>query len=154
MRKQTDFQKQRAREANTTHGLSKTPMYRVWRTMQTRCENPAAASFKTYGARGIRVDDRWKDFLAFKAWADLNGWQQGLTIDRIDNDKGYSPENCRIVTRKENNRNRPDVVVLTVKGESLPLTVWAERTGLRSSTIYMRLRRGASHEKAVEPIRL
>lgn len=93
-----------ATKAKVTHGHANTPIYRVFRAMHNRCESETCQGFKWYGQRGIRVCDEWKGFQAFYDWAMANGYKKGLTVDRLDPDKGYSPENCELVTRAENSR--------------------------------------------------
>ena len=94
-------------EAITKHGSYKTRLYKTWRNMINRCTQPSTAHYELYGGRGITVCDEWShDFLAFKDWALLHGYADNLTIDRLDNDKGYSPDNCRWATYSEQNSNR------------------------------------------------
>ena len=81
-------------------------LYRVWSAMRERCNNPNQARFSSYGGRGIKVCDEWKDFAVFREWALSAGYAPGLQLDRIDNDKGYNPDNCRIATRSEQQQNR------------------------------------------------
>lgn len=88
------------------HGGHGSRLHGIWEGMRSRCNNPNREGYKNYGGRGIRICPEWDDFAAFQAWALANGYQENLTIDRIDNDKGYSPDNCRWVSKAEQNRNR------------------------------------------------
>lgn len=88
-----------------THGLSKTSVYASWKSMISRCSVPTNPAYKDYGARGITVCDAWKDFSVFYNWALANGWAPGLSIDRIDVNAGYSPDNCRWATRAQQREN-------------------------------------------------
>lgn len=89
-------------------GNNQNAPYKSWKAMLRRCENPKHASYRWYGAKGISVCDDWHDYAKFKQWALTNGWEKGLTIDRIDVSKGYFPENCRWVTQSENAKHQQD----------------------------------------------
>ena len=92
---------------STTHGLSKTHLFQVWKGMKNRCYNKKEVAYPNYGGRGIVICDEWKhDFVAFYNWANIHGYQHGLIIDREDNDKGYSPENCRWVNEVISTQNQ------------------------------------------------
>lgn len=99
---------------NKHHGSSKTRLYRIWAGMKDRCYRPKHVHYKHYGGRGITICDEWlHDFTAFRDWALKTGYDESAprgvcTIDRIDNDKGYSPDNCRWVTMKEQRHNQRD----------------------------------------------
>lgn len=90
-------------ERNTTHGKKDTRLYTIWCGMKERCNNINSINYKWYGEKGVSICKEWiHDFQAFYNWALSNGYEDGLTIDRIESDKGYSPENCRWITRSEN----------------------------------------------------
>ena len=101
------FNKEVRIERETKHGKSESKIYDVWGTMKQRCYNPNNKSYGYYGGRGITICNEWvHDFQAFYDWAMANGYSENLSIDRIDNDKGYSPDNCRWVTAKQQANNR------------------------------------------------
>lgn len=129
------------------HGMSSTPIYRVWRSMRTRCENPSSVAFKNYGGRGITVCDRWRLFENFHS--DMGDRPPGHTIERVDNDKGYSPDNCIWATRKCQSRNRRNLHLLTVGSITKSMGEWSELTGISVSTIWNRLKLGWTDEEAV-----
>ena len=136
------------RERMTTHGATRnrksTHLYSVWDGMKERCYNRNKAYYHRYGGRGITMCDEWHySFEAFQSWAYENGYREDLTIDRIDNDKGYCPENCRWVTIKEQSNNKENNHYLTFRGETKTLMQWSEATGFPFST----LSRRASHWK-------
>lgn len=123
--------------------------YRAWDTMIRRCYNPTTESYRTHGARGIKVCDRWRqDFRNFFADMGLKPSPKH-ELDRKDNDGNYEPGNCQWATHSQQMRNRRTSRVLTVMGVSRTLAEWTELLGVSSSTIRERLRRGWSQEKAV-----
>lgn len=114
-------------EANHSHKMSGTRIYYIWQGMKKRCYNPHDARYDRYGGRGITVCDEWKtDFSAFYNWAMKNGYSEELTIDRIDNDKGYIPENCRWATEKEQDNNRSTNIKIKIGNSERTLMEWCE----------------------------
>lgn len=99
---------------NITHGYSKLPVYKIWKSMRKRCYSVSDKRYHRYGGRGIKICDEWQSAKAFVEWAFANGYRKGLSIDRIDNDGDYCPSNCRWVTITENNRNN-SLVRLTMQ---------------------------------------
>ena len=104
---QSEEKKKVTASLKTTHGGRGSRLYRIWRAMKTRCRNSNVPCFRYYGGRGIRVCDEWEgSFQSFAEWAIQNGYDDNLTIDRIDNDGNYEPSNCRWVTMTEQNKNK------------------------------------------------
>lgn len=122
---------------NVTHGLSGSPVYLTWQNMKNRCSKPEHRDYPDYGGRGIRVCKRWQRFENF--YADMGNRPKDRTLDRIDNDGNYAPNNCQWSSPKEQARNKRNNRNITWKGETLCLMGWAERTGLHHSAILARL---------------
>ena len=135
---------------NKTHGKSGTRLYGIWADMLQRTYNPDERCYANYGGRGITVCDEWMEFEAFYQWAIQNGYSEELTIDRIDNDKGYFPENCRWVTRKVQGNNKRSNRRLEYQGQTKTLEDWAILFGMKLGTVANRLNLGLSVEKALE----
>lgn len=128
---------------STTHGLRKTRLYRLWLHIKERCNNPNCAAFNNYGGRGIRVCDEWtKSFQAFYDWAHANGYRDDLTIDRIDTNGDYCPDNCRWASMKEQANNTRANALITFNGETHTMSEWANIIGINYSTIRSRRRAG------------
>lgn len=104
--------------------------------MIQRCENPKRSSYPNYGGRGIEVCDEWHDFASFVSWSKDNGYASNLTIDRVDNDRGYCPENCRWADSRTQARNKRSNVNLSVLGMTKTAKEWAEETGISEFTVY------------------
>ena len=120
------------------HGKSKTKLYYVWASMIQRCENENNNGFLRYGGRGIHVCNEWKDFSKFNDWAMSSGYREGLSIDRIDNTSGYSPENCRWVDSFIQSNNRRCNILISRCGETHTLAEWAKIKKLPYKTILKR----------------
>jgi hypothetical protein len=124
----------------TTHGKCRTSVYSTWCAMITRCHNPNSKSYPGYGGRGIHVCERWRKFENF--YADMGDRPVGMTLDRRDGNLGYSPDNCRWATAKEQRANTKTVRLLSFNGETLNVTEWAVRLGINPSSLTERLDRG------------
>lgn len=134
------------------HGKSSTRIYRIWHSMRQRCENPNAANFARYGGQGVTVCDRWKDFSAF--YADMGDPEDWMTLERIDNAKGYEPGNVRWASHQEQAENRRTSRYLTHAGKTLTLSQWAKLAGMNKQTFSARLARGWTVERILtEPLR-
>lgn len=121
-------------------------LYSLWGSMVHRCENKKRDSYQRYGGRGITVCEEWHDANLFMDWAENNGYKPGLQLDRIENDKGYSPDNCRWVTAKENARNTRRNRHLTINGEKKTVAEWCEIYDVSPYTVYWWIKKkGESH---------
>lgn len=123
-------------------------VYGLWAGIKNRCYNKNEPKYKNYGARGIRVCDEWLDYTNFKNWCLANGYQKGLTIDRIDVNKNYSPDNCKFATQKVQQNNRTNNHLITYKSETHTMSQWAEKLGMRYGMLEHRINRGWSVEDA------
>ena len=125
-------------------------LYRIWANMRTRCNNPNFTKYADYGGRGITVCKEWGTFEPFRAWAVLNGYKENLTLDRIDNNGNYCPENCRWATQKEQCNNKRNNHTLTHNGETLTISEWAQRLNVNYFSLHDRITKlGWSAEKAL-----
>lgn len=134
------------------HGLMKHPVYTTWKSMTQRCYNENDSGYKNYGAKGITVCDEWrKDFLVFYNWAIENGYQSGLSLDRIIVTEGYCPENCRWATREVQANNTSRNVFITAFGETKTVAQWTrdERCKTNAFNINYRLSKGYTPEEAI-----
>ena len=134
----------------TTHGMSKTKIYKVWVRMKDRCNNPKSSDYYLYGARGIAVCKEWlSGFEVFYEWASENGYKEGLTLDRIDVNGDYETSNCRWVTVKVQSNNKRNNRFITFDGETRTIKQWSEITGIAPDTISHRLKIGWNIEQAL-----
>lgn len=115
-------------------------LYNVWCGMKLRCNNKKDLHFKDYGQRGIKVE--WNNFIDFYNWAINNGYKKGLSIDRIDVNGNYTPQNCRWANAKTQNRNKRNNHIITVYGESLPVSELCEKYNVNRNRVFYRLRVG------------
>lgn len=137
-----------ANRKRASHGMTRSKLFRVWSGIISRCHGQGNANFKNYGARGIFVCDRWRTFSEFMEDM-LPSYRDGLQIERKDNDKGYSPENCTWATRMEQNSNKRNNRFITVNGLRKTLSQWARDAGVSIHCLIARLDRGWPAEKAV-----
>lgn len=144
------LQRETAKNTMTTHGRSYDRLHNIWNHMKQRCGNPNDNNYEHYGAEGKTVYKPWADdFQRFYDWAMDNGYQENLTIDRIDNTKGYYPENCRWATKKQQSNNTRRNRLITLNGEAKTMSQWCEEFGIKNTTVYDRLKRGWDIESAL-----
>ena len=135
---------------STKHNQRHTRIYELWKAMKNRCYNSNISCYKNYGGRGIKVCDEWKnDFQAFYNWSMDNGYNESLSIDRIDNNGNYEPSNCRWTDRTTQANNTRTNHYITFNGETKTLTQWAREYSLNVSCLRARIENGWSIEKAL-----
>ena len=132
----------------TANGFSRNRIYKIWKKMLSRCYNSKEKFFYRYGKRGITVCDEWKnDFMAFYNWANNNGYKKELTIDRINNNGNYCPENCRWATRKEQANNTSRNKIIEFNGTKMTASQWSEKIGIKYQCFLQRIKRIGINEK-------
>lgn len=146
------FRFQKGNKFALKHGLRHHSAYNTWAGIMDRCHNPKSTNWKNYGGRGIAVCKRWHSLKNFIS--DMGERPPRMSIDRINNNKNYSPGNCRWASRRTQNNNTGQNVRIKYRGEDLTLAEWAERLGVSPFTLYSRKRYGWSDRKILEtPIR-
>lgn len=127
-------------KAKRKHGKSQTKLYRIYSNMIARCTNTERKDYKYYGGKGVKVCSQWvNDFEVFYSWAYNNGYKNGLTIDRIDVNKGYNPNNCRWVTKEKQSVNKTNTKYITFKGKTQSLKEWSEELNMPYSKLQYRV---------------
>lgn len=138
-------------KCRTKHNGKHTRLYRIWCAMKERCSRKENVAYNSYGGRGIKVCDEWiHDFASFRDWATANGYSDQLSIDRIDPNGNYCPQNCRWESTKTQANNKRRNHSLTHNGKTMTLAQWAEETGINYSTLRSRINReGLTLEEAI-----
>lgn len=128
-------------------------IYSIWKQMRQRCLNLKKPNFHNYGGRGITICDEWNDYKVFHSWAISNGYEDGLTIDRINNDGNYEPLNCRWATKKEQGNNTRRTIFITYNNIHKPLTFWSEYFKIEQNTLRKRMLTMTFEEAIKKPLR-
>ena len=121
--------------------------YQIWEGAKKRCKSPTCKAYPNYGGRGLIFCDRWLNFANFLE--DMGEKPDKMTLERIDNNKGYYPENCKWASRKEQSDNKRNNILVSAFGKTQTISQWADETGLSYVAIYLRLRKGKTHEESV-----
>lgn len=129
-------------KGSTTHGKKHTKLYGVWIKMKSRCKKPNDPMYKYYGNKGISVHDVWNDFENFYSWSIENGYSEGLSIDRIDSNGDYEPNNCRWADIKTQNNNKSNNVIIELNGIRKTLAEWSEYFGINYKLVKDRYHKG------------
>lgn len=138
------------KRGNPIHNLSKTRLYRIYKKMIRRCYTEEEPAYQNYGGRGITVCDEWRNSVeAFCKWAMENGYHDHLTIDRVDNNGNYCPENCRWTTYKVQSNNRRTNIDVTIEGETKTLQEWCTLYNVPYKRVYMRIKSGWNPVEAI-----
>ena len=138
------------KQRNEKHGKSKNRLYKIWVEMRRRCNNPNRKESKNYYSKGISICNEWNDFLLFEDWALNNGYKENLTIERIDYNGNYTPENCTWIKKEEQSKNRSSNHYITFNGKTQTLSDWSRELGIKRTTLTSRLRKGWPIEKALK----
>ena len=135
---------------NKIHGRSHTRLYRIWCCMKGRCLNKSNTAYKDYGDRGIRICDEWqKNFMNFYDWAINNGYEDNLSIDRINVNGNYEPSNCRWLTMKTQENNKRNNHYIEYKGKNMTISELSELLNIHPSTLWHRIKNNQQIDKPV-----
>ena len=135
---------------NRKHGLCKSRLWNIWKSINARCYLKTHMHYKIYGGRDISMCDEWKnDFMSFYNWAMANGYKDDLTIDRIDVNGNYEPDNCRWITREEQQSNKRNNKIIEYDGHKYTMTNLARKFNINPDRFAERLRNGWTIEKAL-----
>lgn len=149
--------KKKKTEAGIIGKIDDDPLHNIFASMHSRCENPNHINYKNYGGKNITVCEQWsgKDgFINFKMWSNENGWVDGLSLDRVKNDKGYCPGNCRWVTRLQQCYNKTNNILYNYGGIEMPLGMIAKLENVNYGMLYSRVRqKGMSINEAIADIK-
>lgn len=124
------------------HNMYKSRLYGIWSNIKDRCYNSNNGKYQNYGGRGIKLCEEWQEFVPFKEWALSNGYNDTLTIDRMDFNGDYEPNNCRWITIQEQQYNKCNNHLLTYNGRTQTLMEWAKERGIKYNTLHTRINRG------------
>jgi hypothetical protein len=133
-------------------GGKPTRLYNTWLNMRERCRNPKNPAYQHYGGRGIEVCAEWDDYEKFRSWAMVNGYKNNLTIDRINVNGNYCPENCRWATVREQQNNRRNNHIVEVDGVIHTISEWARIVGINPATIRRRLKKWTAKDAIFTPV--
>lgn len=139
---------------NFKHGLYNTRLYSIWQNMKARCSNPNNPKFHIYGGKGITICKEWLSIENFYSWSMSNGYNEKLTIDRINSSLSYSPENCRWASHKEQNRNISSNVTYTHNGRTQILSDWAFELNISANALKKRIRKWTIEKALTEPVNI
>lgn len=131
------------------HGREPRRLHRIWSGMKCRCNNPTNKDYPRYGRRGITVYPEWSEFIPFREWAFASGYADDLTLDRIDVNGNYCPENCRWATPKEQANNRRNNRRITYMGKTKTFSEWADQFGIDLCIFHAAMRRGRTMDEIV-----
>ena len=137
------------RDIRTTHGDSTARLYRIWKDILRRCEDPRRRGYVDYGGRGIKICDEWKSYEAFKEWALSNGYNDALSIDRINNDEGYCPSNCQWTDDVTQANNKRSNRLITIEDKTMTMAQWSRETGISYGALQRRISSGWDPADAV-----
>lgn len=141
------LQRECSRNFFATHNKSNTPIYKIWSLMKSRCYSPHNNRYYRYGARGIKVCDEWHIFENFYDWAIHNGYEEGLSIERRDNDGDYEPSNCCWIKRSEQGKNKSNNVWISYKGEKHNASEFGRMMGVSRTVVCNRAKRGMTGDE-------